>query len=89
MKVKLRRGGVIIAELRVHRDGAMSIHVRDAREIRDIKMSVEDSRRVAGAIVEKSVQHTVRVAKRAVASKLLDAIDEPHGGRHAQEEDDE
>lgn len=72
MKVTLKKRGEIVAELAVGDDGALS--VRTATE--QHTFSVKESRRIAGAILERSLQDGLKQARARARNTLDAALDE-------------
>jgi len=74
MKVTLRKKGKAVAELEVGKDGALRISV-DGKPLGEL--NARDSRRLAGLIIECSVDDTfgkARDAARAHAHHLVDGL---------------
>lgn len=59
MKVTLRQEGEVVCRLEVLDDGALVLRVPEGMALRELNLSVGDSRRIAGAILENSIKGTV------------------------------
>ena len=75
MKVKLRQEGKLVATLEVLDHGALVITMGG----KTLELSVKDSRRVAGAIVENSITGTISKARSDIKRQARAHLDEMLG----------
>lgn len=75
MKVTLRQEGVIVCRLEVSELGQLSIRVPEGMALHELELNVGDSRRLAGAILERSIKGTIGEVRSDLKRKMREELD--------------
>jgi len=92
LKVTLRQEGVIICRLEVSELGQLSIRVPEGMALHELELNVGDSRRLAGAILERSIKGTIGEVRSDLKRKMreeLDRLFEDDAGDEDDEDDED
>lgn len=79
MKVNLRQHGEVICRIEVLENGALVIRVPEGMALSQLELSVRDSRRIAGAIVENSIKGTIETARSDLKRQAREQFDRLFG----------
>jgi hypothetical protein len=63
VKVILRKAGFPVGLLVVEPDGSITITAGSGRNVKTLHLTVDASRRIAGEVVRKSIEHTTRTMR--------------------------
>lgn len=93
MKVTLRQEGEVVSVLEVSELGQLSIRVPEGIRLQEIELNVADSRRLAGAILERSIKGTIgevrKDLKRQMREQLEHLFDDDDDDDAGDDDDDE
>lgn len=97
MKVRLRQEGVLVCTLEVSELGQLSIRVPEGMALHELELNVGDSRRLAGAILERSIKGTIGEVRKDLKRQMREQLeqlfddegDDDDAGDAGDEDDDE
>jgi hypothetical protein len=75
MKVTLRQEGVIVCRLQVDEHGQLSIRVPKGMELRELELNQGDSRKLAGAILERSIKGTIGAVRTDLKRQMREQLE--------------
>ena len=76
MKVTLRQDGEIVCWLEVSELGQLSIRVPEGMALHELELNVGDSRRLAGAILERSIKGTIGEVRSDLKRQLRQQLEQ-------------
>lgn len=89
MKVTLRQEGEVVCRLEVLETGALVLRVPEGLRLQELELSVRDSRRLAGAIVENSIKGTIGAVKSDIKRQAREQLEQLLGQLEAVLPEDE
>ncbi len=89
MRVTLRQEGVIVCRLEVSEIGQLSIRVPEGMALHELELNVGDSRRLAGAILERSIKGTIGEVREDMRRKMRAELDRLFGEDAGPDDDDD
>lgn len=89
MKVTLRQEGVIVCRLEVSDVGALSIRVPEGMALHELELNVGDSRKLAGAILERSIKGTIGEVRKDLKRQMREQLERLFDGDDDDEEEDD